>query len=195
MNAAELEQQILGGGMPAQQQQKKKVMSLEELESTLHSSLSFDNKFAQSPLNSPLGKFPAAPTERAPPGGFDRPLSPPPGLAVKSLPKAPVNITFPKHDEEDPEDGGPRSMDPNRHLMTKFEREGIRRIHMAQLTTEKPALEDFYYQAYSKRSLKNKDQSNTPLYLPLPNLKKKQPSKDRASIYFDSKHSHSYPYS
>lgn len=176
MNAAELEQQILAGGMPQQAQQKKKVMSLEELESTLQSSLSFDNKFGQSPLNSPLGKFPSAPAER------DRPLSPPPGLAVKSLPKAPVTITFPKHDEEDPEDGGPRSMDPNRHLMTKFEREGIRRIHMAQLTTEKPALEDFYYQAYSKRSLKNKDQSNTPLYLPLPNLKKKQQSKDRASI-------------
>lgn len=184
MNAAELEQQILSASVQQQQQPKKKVMSLEELESSLRSSLSFDNKTDQSPLEKFSTSMDRKSVHLPPPGGFDKPLSPPPGLAVKSLPKAPVNITFPKHDEEDPEDGGPRSMDPNRHLMTKFEREGIRRIHMAQLTTEKPALEDFYYQAYSKRSLKNKDQSNTPLYLPLPNLKKKQPTKDRSSTFW-----------
>jgi len=110
-------------------------------------------------------------------------MSPPPGFL--STPKisqlaakpAPV-ITFPKASKEEGGEDG----DQNSFLMSKYEREGIRHIHMAQLTTENPMLEDFYYQAFSKRSLKyHQNQSNTTLYLPLPNLKPKKSASSKES--------------
>lgn len=104
----------------------------------------------------------------------ERVMSPPPGFTsavVAPRKPAPV-ITFPSAADDDD-----ASSDPNRFLMSKYEREGIRHIHMAQLTTENPVLEDYYYQAFSKRSLKSHNQSNTPLYLPLPGLRKKPVSK------------------
>lgn len=163
MTAAELEGRLLASrlqpipipGPP----RRAKVLSVEELEGSLRSaSLSMSS----SPLT------------------MGRPMSPPPGFVAAprmtqsqpSFKPAPV-ISFPSPDEDGEED-------PNRFLMSKYEREGIRHIHMAQLTTENPLLEDFYYQAFSKRSLKHhQNQSGTTLYLPLPNLKKKPASKDR----------------
>lgn len=179
LTASELERQFLAGrtqpqtfnqvppGIPSVpsasipiQQQRRVVMNLEDLENSFRSSASISSSFQD----------------------VTRPMSPPPGLVPQQFkpPKPPVQITFPQVGENETEDSHPS--DPNRFLMSKYEREGIRHIHMAQLTTENPLLEDFYYQAFSKRSLKHQSQSNTPLYLPLPNQKKKQTvSKEKIS--------------
>ena len=57
--------------------------------------------------------------------------------------------------------------------MTRYEREGIARIHLGQLTTEHPELEDQYYRALSKRQQMRQRAGRTgaaspPLHLPLP---------------------------
>lgn len=201
MTAAELEQQLLAGRHQAsppmhrpyqqhphhyqqhpQQQNypappipiskpRRVVMNLDELENSFRSSASISS----SPLAPMNDLRPMSPM--AAPVNDLRPMSPPPGLVRQKTPKPPVQITFPKAPEDENEDRHPS--DQNRFLMSKYEREGIRHIHMAQLTTENPLLEDFYYQAFSKRSLKHQNQSNTPLYLPLPNMKKKPVSKER----------------
>lgn len=171
LTAADLEQQLIQNRSPQQPGPpappgmripgRKVVMNLDELENSFRSSVSFGSgpqTFPEAVGSAPL----AGP----------RPTSPPPGLKPYA-PKPAPTITFPMQNPSD----------INRHLMTRYEREGIRHIHMAQLTTENPVMEDFYYQAYSKRSLKNRDQANTPLYLPLPvprgdRKKKEQQAKD-----------------
>lgn len=60
-------------------------------------------------------------------------------------------------------------------LMSRYEQEGIARIHRSQLTTEYPALEDYYYRAFSKKiaARGRNDPSlmgTMPLYLPLPGI-------------------------
>jgi len=77
--------------------------------------------------------------------------------------------------------------DHDRLIMTRYEREGISRIHLLQLTTEQPDKEDFYYQAMTRKKRhpveageREKDQG--PLYLPLPNLKKKANSKEAKTL-------------
>lgn len=167
LTAAELEQQFISQRSPVQgvpipgPAKRNVVMNLEDLENSFKASASISNVAS---LGSP---FPSG-----------RPMSPPPGFVSGALkaPKPLPTITFPDPENDEEEVG---SSDPNRYLMSKYEREGIRHIHMAQLTTENPVLEDFYYQAFSKRSLKNQNQSNTPLYLPLPNLRKKPVTKER----------------
>ncbi len=163
LTAAELEQQILS--QSSMSPARGKVMTVEELEQSFKSQSSLSLSSQQCPM------------------------SPPPGFVSQqrlSQAQPLIQITFPKKTEEEE----PDEEAPNNFLMTKYEREGIRRIHMAQLTTENPVLEDFYYQAFSKRSLKNQNQSNTPLYLPLPNMKKKQVSKDRMRKYIHIRNSH-----
>lgn len=81
----------------------------------------------------------------------------------------PVVITFPSPDDFDGEEESGKI--PHRHTMTRYEREGIARIHLGQLTTENPELEDYYYRALSKRQSKQCQSNagqNVPLYLPLP---------------------------
>lgn len=56
-------------------------------------------------------------------------------------------------------------------IMTRFEREGIARIHLSQLTSENPDIEDYYYKSLAKRIAKKKASqggSENVLYLPLP---------------------------
>jgi hypothetical protein len=180
LTAAELEQQFILQRSPPVQSvpipgppKRNVVMNLDDLENSFKASTSISNAAS-------LGSsFPSA-----------RPMSPPPGFVSgipKAAPKPLPSITFPDPENDEREVG---STDPNRYMMSKYEREGIRHIHMAQLTTENPVLEDFYYQAFSKRSLKNQSQSNTPLYLPLPSLRKKPVTKERMRtnycIYFVS---------
>jgi hypothetical protein len=70
----------------------------------------------------------------------------------------PAVITFPVDDKDE-------------GVMTRYEREGIARIHLGQLTTEHPELEDFYYKSFAKRQ--SKKRNDTPLHLPtLPTPKK-----------------------
>ena len=71
-----------------------------------------------------------------------------------------ITITFP-------------DVEPDHPPMSRYEREGIARIHLGQLTTEHPDIEDFYYKSYASRAASRRSKSNTsgesaPLYLPLP---------------------------
>ena len=67
--------------------------------------------------------------------------------------------------------------DPNKEFMNRFERNLIMKIHTTQLTTETPLMDDFYYQALSK---KKKTDSGTAgpngqlLYFPLPSAAERQ---------------------
>lgn len=67
--------------------------------------------------------------------------------------------------------------DPNKEFMNRFERNLIMKIHTTQLTTETPLMDDFYYQALSK---KKKADSGTAgpngqlLYFPLPSAAERQ---------------------
>lgn len=179
MTAAELEQQLLlqkPAPVPHHQPHppvpiapRRVVLNLDELESSFKASASISPHSTQSPMFS---------------SALHRPISPPPGFLSASkggqaVNKPAVQITFPKPCDDEDDHGE----EPNQFLMTKYEREGIRRIHMAQLTTENPLLEDFYYQAFSKRSLKSQNQSSAPLYLPLPNLKRKPIAKERKETF------------
>ncbi|PJF17278.1 Topoisomerase II-associated protein PAT1 domain-containing protein [Paramicrosporidium saccamoebae] len=73
----------------------------------------------------------------------------------------PTTITFPTEE------------DPYRSTMTRYEREGISRIHLTQLTTEHPEIEDFYYKAFAQRRTRKRT-SDAPLYLPLPTPRKRE---------------------
>lgn len=90
----------------------------------------------------------------------------PPGLnvPVAKIKGKEVVVTFPKTPYEDFED----QINKYSKIMTFGDCEYITRIHTGQLTSERPELEDFYYKTFSKRSLRRRDQGNTPLYFPLP---------------------------
>lgn len=81
------------------------------------------------------------------------------------------------------QDGSP--WERNRWILNKFEREGVARIHLSQLSTEHAEVEDYYYRAYAKRaSLKRGANGNDggiapPLYLPLPTPRRRERGSDR----------------
>lgn len=66
--------------------------------------------------------------------------------------------------------------DPNREFMNRFERNLIMKIHTTQLTTETPLMDDFYYQALTKRKSMNFNDGAGPslLYFPLPSAADRQ---------------------
>lgn len=71
--------------------------------------------------------------------------------------------------------------DPNKEFMNRFERNLIMKIHTTQLTTETPLMDDFYYQALSKKK-KSESGANGGtagpngqlLYFPLPSAAERQ---------------------
>jgi hypothetical protein len=89
------------------------------------------------------------------------------GTTIRDGPKLfrtrphPTTITFPTEE------------DPYRATMTRYEREGISRIHLTQLTTEHPEIEDFYYKAFAQRRARKRT-NDAPLYLPLPTPRKRE---------------------
>lgn len=83
---------------------------------------------------------------------------------------------------------GSTALDHRRGMMTRYEREGIARIHLSQLTTENPDIEDFYYKSYAKRVSRRRpaggttaDQAPNLLYLPLPTPRRPAPSSGNIS--------------
>ena len=70
--------------------------------------------------------------------------------------------------------------DPNKEFMNRFERNLILKIHTTQLTTETPLMDDFYYQALSKKKNSESGGSGTAgpngqlLYFPLPSAAERQ---------------------
>lgn len=64
--------------------------------------------------------------------------------------------------------------DPNREFMNKFERNLIMKIHTTQLTTETPLMDDFYYQALTKKKATASEGSGNLLYFPLPSVADRQ---------------------
>lgn len=129
--------------------------------------------------------------EDAPPGGLRRCLT---MEAIEaqlrhtkvSLTEEEVRRWFPVRSKKTPAITFPPSADatdtleedPRRGTMTRYEMEGISRIHLSQLTTENPEMEDFYYRAYAKRMARRRAQNvDPPLYLPLPTPRRQQGSK------------------
>ena len=67
--------------------------------------------------------------------------------------------------------------DANREFMNRFERNLIMKIHTSQLTTETPLIDDFYYQALTRKkaSFGNESYSaSSLLYFPLPSAAERQ---------------------
>ena len=64
--------------------------------------------------------------------------------------------------------------DPNREFMNRFERNLIMKIHTTQLTTETPLMDDFYYQALTKKKATASEGSGQLLYFPLPSVADRQ---------------------
>ena len=70
--------------------------------------------------------------------------------------------------------------DANKEFMNRFERNLIMKIHTTQLTTETPLMDDFYYQALSKKKKSESGASGTAgpngqlLYFPLPSAAERQ---------------------
>lgn len=110
---------------------------------------------------------------------------PPPGLAASAAPVSEPKVSLlshgsnATHERPAPTVGSASSStalprdDPNRGFMNRFERDLIVRIHTTQLTTDTPHLDDFYYQALTKRrqqqALQSGDDHSVPvLYFPLP---------------------------
>lgn len=64
--------------------------------------------------------------------------------------------------------------DPNREFMNRFERNLIMKIHTTQLTTETPLMDDFYYQALTKKKATMAEGTGPLLYFPLPSAAERQ---------------------
>ena len=64
--------------------------------------------------------------------------------------------------------------DSNREFMNRFERNLIMKIHTTQLTTETPLMDDFYYQALTKKKATMAEGTGPLLYFPLPSAAERQ---------------------
>jgi DNA topoisomerase 2-associated protein PAT1 len=64
--------------------------------------------------------------------------------------------------------------DPNFEFMNRFERNLIMKIHTTQLTTATPMMDDFYYQALTKRKATTMEGIGSLLYFPLPSAADRQ---------------------
>lgn len=64
--------------------------------------------------------------------------------------------------------------DPNREFMNRFERNLIMKIHTTQLSTETPLMDDFYYQALTKKKATMSEGTGPLLYFPLPSAADRQ---------------------
>lgn len=69
----------------------------------------------------------------------------------------------------------------HRWVLTRFEREGVARIHLSQLSTEHADVEDYYYRAYARRTTSKRGGGSSlgaaitpPLYLPLPTPRRRE---------------------
>lgn len=134
---------------------------------------------------------PTVDEEEGPPPGMSPPGLPSPGMSPPGLssPRRPLTLTEIEAGLQGIDIDGPKlfrgkskgamitfedpTSSPHRDTMTRFEREGISRIHLGQLTTENPDLEDFYYRSYAKRQAKRKSEAPL-LYLPLPSQRKQK---------------------
>lgn len=85
--------------------------------------------------------------------------------------------SLPPSRKETAEQGRP-CWERNRWILTKFEREGVARIHLSQLSTEHAEVEDYYYRAYAKRASLRRGGADggiaPPLYLPLPTPRRRE---------------------
>lgn len=72
--------------------------------------------------------------------------------------------------------------DPNREFMNRFERNLIMKIHTTQLTTETPLMDDFYYQALTKKKAMMAEGTGPLLYFPLPSAAERQKELQRREL-------------
>lgn len=85
----------------------------------------------------------------------------------------------------------PFQHDVHRGIMSRYEREGISRMHLGQLSTDDPELEDYYYKNYTKQLRSSGSTTKPPLYLPIPSIsqrKAKGVSKDVNSSQHHQQH-------
>lgn len=64
--------------------------------------------------------------------------------------------------------------DAHRGIMSRYEREGISRMHLGQLSTDDPELEDYYYKNYTKQLRSSCSSIKPPLYLPIPSISQRK---------------------
>lgn len=83
----------------------------------------------------------------------------------------PVYLDVQKSKQEKTIEFRSEKLDSRQTMMSRWEQEGISRIHLSQLTTEFPDVEDYYYRTYIKRTKATQGSNSSkkmPIFFPIP---------------------------